>query len=92
MEKANSLKEQYSDVILFPYLENRMKVSAAWLIDECGWSGEKIGDAGTLKHLPLTIVNYGSATSEDILTLAEKIETAVLSKFDVVLEKEVVIV
>lgn len=92
MEKANSLKEQYSDVILFPYLENRMKVSAAWLIDECGWSGEKIGDAGTLKHLPLTIVNYGNATSEDILTLAQKIETAVLSKFDVILEKEVVIV
>lgn len=92
IEKANSLKNQYQDVMLFPYLEDSMKVSAAWLINGCGWSGKMVGDAGSLKHLPLTIVNYGNATSKDILTLAEKIEAAVLLKYDVVLEKEVVII
>lgn len=92
LEKSQKLKQDYPNVILFPYVEGYMKVSAAWLIDQCGLSGERIGDAATLKHLPLTIVNYGEATSNDILNLADKIEKRVLSKFDVVLEKEVVIV
>ncbi len=92
IEKADQLKKDYPDVVLFPYLEDKMKVSAGWLIDKCGWSGKRVGDAGTLKHLPLTIVNYGSATSEDIITLAVKIEDAVLSTFGVVIEKEVVVV
>ena len=91
-KKASELLQEYPDVILFPYLPGLEKVSAAWLIDKCGWSGRKVGDAGTLKHLPLTIVNYGNATSKDILNLADKVENAVLEKFDVVLEKEVVIV
>ena len=91
-EKAKELLQQYPDVILFPYLPGQEKVSAAWLIDRCGWSGRKVGDAGTLKHLPLTIVNYGNATSKDILELADKVEKAVLDKFDVVLEKEVVFI
>ena len=72
--------------------EDKMKVSAAWLIDKCGWSGKRIGGAGTLKHLPLTIVNYGNATSEDIITLAAKIEESVLLTFDVIIEKEVVLI
>lgn len=92
LEKANSLNKEYPDIILFPYLDDKMKVSAAWLIDGCGWSGKRHGDAGSLKHLPLTIVNYGSATSNDILTLAKNIEEAVFLKYDVVLEKEVVII
>ncbi|QWX83706.1 UDP-N-acetylmuramate dehydrogenase [Cellulophaga sp. HaHaR_3_176] len=92
IDKANQLKEAYPDVILFPYLEDKMKVSAAWLIDKCGWSGKRIGGAGTLKHLPLTIVNYGNATSEDIITLAAKIEESVLLTFDVIIEKEVVLI
>lgn len=92
LEKANNLKNEYPDVILFPYLVGEMKVSAAWLIHGCGWSGKTHGDAGSLEHLPLTIVNYGNATSYDILTLAKNIEEAVLLKYDIVLEKEVVIV
>lgn len=91
-EQANQIKSEYPSTILFPYRPGFQKISAAWLIDQCGWSGKKIGDAGTLKHLPLTIVNYGNATSEDILQLADKIETDVMSKFGVKLEKEVVVV
>ena len=91
-EQANQIKSEYPSTILFPYRPGFQKISAAWLIDQCGWSGQKIGDAGTLKHLPLTIVNYGNATSEDILQLADKIETDVMSKFGVKLEKEVVVV
>ena len=92
IEKANQLKRDYKDVVLFPYLDGKMKVSAGWLIDKCGWSGKRVGDAGTLEHLPLTIVNYGNATSEDILNLASKIENNVFSTFDVKIEKEVVVV
>ena len=92
IEKADQLKKEYPDVVLFPYLDDKMKVSAGWLIDKCGWSGRRVGDAGTLKHLPLTIVNYGNATSEDIMILATKIENDVFSTFGVKIEKEVVVV
>ena len=92
MDKANQLKRKYPDIVLFPYLEDKMKVSAGWLIDKCGWGGKRVGDAGTLQHLPLTIVNYGNATSEDIITLATKIEDEVFNMFDVKIEKEVVVV
>tara|TARA_R110002012_G_scaffold66614_1_gene174118 strand:- start:202270 stop:203394 length:1125 start_codon:yes stop_codon:yes gene_type:complete len=90
--RAIKLKEQYPDAILFPYTEGFVKVSAAWLIDKCGWSGRKVGDAGTLLHMPLTIVNYGKATSKDILELAKNVEHAVYTKFKIVLEKEVVVI
>lgn len=88
--KAESLKKKYPDIVLFPYTPGYIKVSAAWLIDKCGWSGKRIGGASTLKHLPLTIVNHGDATSEDIIALAKGIEMAVETKFGVVIEKEVV--
>jgi UDP-N-acetylmuramate dehydrogenase len=47
------------------------------------------GDAGVHPDQSLVLVNYGSATGQEILDLAEDIRMSVLEKFDVMLEIEV---
>lgn len=58
-------------------------------IEELGLKGYRIGDAQiSTKHAGF-IVNLGSATAKDVLTLAETIKKLVEEKFNVVLEPEV---
>ncbi|WP_103664889.1 UDP-N-acetylmuramate dehydrogenase [Gracilimonas amylolytica] len=90
-EEFGRLKNKHPDVPNYPDKKG-VKVPAAWLIDQCGWKGERIGDAGVHKKQALVLVNYGSATGAEIIELAEKIRRSVHNKFGVVLTPEVNIV
>lgn len=65
-----------------------IKISAAWLIDQCGWKGKQQGDAGVYKKHALVLVNYGDASGEDVWSLAENIITSVNKRFGIRLEAE----
>ena len=64
------------------------KLSAAWLIDACGWKGHRDGDAGVSADHALVLVNHGSATGAQLLALARDIAASVLQRFGVALEPE----
>jgi UDP-N-acetylmuramate dehydrogenase len=70
----------------------RVKVPAAWLIEEMGWAGKRIGNCGIWKTQPLNIVNYGNATPEEFLSVINMIREAVYDRYSIMLETEVVVV
>ena len=64
------------------------KLSAAWLIDQCGWKGFRDGDAGVAESHALVLVNHGHASGEQLLDLARRIAGSVHTRFDVAIEPE----
>jgi UDP-N-acetylmuramate dehydrogenase len=72
--------------------EERYKIPAGWLIEQCGYKGKRFGDAGVHKNQALVLVNYGAATGADILNLAHDIINNVHEKFEIKISPEVNII
>jgi UDP-N-acetylmuramate dehydrogenase len=66
----------------------RRKLSAAWLIEACGWRGHRDGDAGVSPRHALVLVNHGHATGAQLLSLAERIAESVRKRFGIELVPE----
>ena len=93
-EKANELLAQYPDMPNFPSLQGGdrgrlVKIPAAWLIEQCGWKGKRMGGAQVWPKQPLVIVNADHATPEDIISLAEAVSESVKEKFGIEIRPEV---
>lgn len=91
-QKYLELKTKFPDIAGFQISENEVKLSAALLIEKCGWKGFRLADAGVHKDQALVLVNYGRATGKEILALADRITDSVKSTFNVELTKEVNII
>jgi UDP-N-acetylmuramate dehydrogenase len=77
----------------FPAGPDKVKIPAAWLIEQAGFSrGFAIDKAGISTKHTLALVNRGGATASEILALAAEIRSAVEKKFNVVLHPEPVFV
>ena len=71
-------------------VDGRVKVPAAWMIEQCGFKGQRLGGAQVYPGQPLVIVNAsGSATPEEVLALENRILRAVAGKYGVTLHPEV---
>lgn len=88
-ENTNELLNEYPQMPHYKEQSGGFKIAAGWLIEQCGWKGQRVGDAGTYEKQALVIVNHGKATGEDIVRFAESVEKSVSEKFGINLQREV---
>jgi UDP-N-acetylmuramate dehydrogenase len=87
-----ALQQFHPNIVGYPSDNKNTKVAAGWLIDQCGWKGYREKDAGVHKNQALVLVNYGNATGEEIISLAQKIQFSVNDKFGIQIHPEVNII
>jgi UDP-N-acetylmuramate dehydrogenase len=80
---------QFPEIKFFEVSPTEVKVPAGWLIEQAGYKGFRKGDAGVHKNQALVLVNYGSATGQDILALSREVQQAVFDKYSIAIEAEV---
>ncbi len=89
--KADELKHDHPELPVFALEGDRAKISAAYLIEYCGFRGTRSGNAGVSERHALVLVNYGGAKGSELWRLAEQIRDTVESEFGIRLEPEPVI-
>jgi len=87
-QEGLSLQERNPELPCWPQGDDELKISAAWLIEQCGFKGNRYGDAGVSDQHALVLVNHGNASGREILALATTIQSAVHSNFGVTLQPE----
>ena len=68
--------------------DGRVKIPAAWLIEQTGWKGRALGPAAVYERQALVIVNTGGATGADIAAITQRIRSDVEQRFGICLEAE----
>ena len=92
--QADALHAEHESLPLFRgSSDDTRKLSAAWLIDRCGWKGYRDGDsadgdAGIAPSHALVLVNHGRATGMQLLDLARRVAASVQERFGVAIEPE----
>ncbi|PPI88965.1 UDP-N-acetylenolpyruvoylglucosamine reductase [Candidatus Pantoea edessiphila] len=88
-EKALLLLKCFPNMPYYPFINNQVKLAAAWLIEQCNLKGFCIGGSTIYHQQALVLINTGHATAKDILSLAKEIRIRVGKKFGIWLEPEV---
>lgn len=88
----NRIVAQNPDASVPHYIlpDNKVKIPAAWLIDQAGFKGRQIGGAGVWQNQPLVIANIsGNASAADVTALESEIIETIKSRFGIQLHPEV---
>ncbi|MEI7421454.1 MAG: UDP-N-acetylmuramate dehydrogenase [Prolixibacteraceae bacterium] len=91
-EVATALEELLPGIPVYQLSDGFVKIGAGFLIEKAGWKGFQAGKAAVHHRQALVLVNTGGATGKEILDLSEKIQQDVLTKFGVLLEREVQVI
>lgn len=83
------LQGEHPGIPHYPTANQQVKIPAGWLIEQCGWKGRVVGNAGVHAHQALVIINRGEASGEEIFSLAQQIISSVREKFSITLTPEV---
>lgn len=86
---AEKIQLEFPAMPKYDLPNGKIKIPAAWLIEQCGWKGKQIGNTGNHAKQALVIVNYGNATGNEIWQHALSVQKSVLGKFGILLEAEV---
>ncbi|KIH84523.1 UDP-N-acetylmuramate dehydrogenase [Pseudomonas batumici] len=86
--QAAELKQVHPGLVSYPQPDGQVKLAAGWLIEAAGWKGFREEDAGVHRLQSLVLVNYGTASGQQLLALARRIQADILQRFSVALEME----
>lgn len=90
--KRDVFEELKKDYPLMPFYvldDERVKIPAGWMIDQCGWKGKSLGPAAVHDKQALVLVNRGGATGADIIALSDAVRASVREKFGIDIHPEV---
>jgi len=88
---ADLLKKEYDKLPVYP-AGDEVKLSAAWMIEHCGWKGRSFGRAAVSEQHALVLVNKDNASGREILALSNAIGESVRGRFGVELQPEPLII
>lgn len=86
------IHQKFPEMKFYEVSETEVKVPAGWLIEQAGFKGKRYGDAGIHKNQALVLVNYGSATGQEILNVSKEIQDTIFRTFGIHIEAEVNII
>jgi UDP-N-acetylmuramate dehydrogenase len=89
---AQQIKEKYPDMTNYLAGENKTKLSAGWLIENCGLKGKDLGEMKIYENNALVLVNKGNANFADLEKAKDFVINEVKNKFGIILEPEPVFV
>ena len=90
-ERAQALLAAHPKLPSWPGTGGGVKISAAWLIETCGFKGVRDGDAAVSDKHSLVLINLGHASGAQVWALASRIREAVNARFGVLLEPEPIV-
>ena len=82
------LQSEHPGLISYPVDTQKMKLAAAWLIEQAGWKGVVQGNVAVHEAQALVLTNPGRGYGHEVLGLAQRIQDSVAAKFGVQLEAE----
>lgn len=87
-EQYETLLKAHPSLVAYPDALGKRKLAAGWLIDQCGFKGQRMGSVGVYENQALVLVNHGGGSAQDILGLAKCIQDKVRAEFGVSLQIE----
>jgi UDP-N-acetylmuramate dehydrogenase len=89
LAQYEQLQNKWPAIPHYPAGSGHVKIPAAWLIEQSGWKGRRMGAVGCHATQPLVLVNYGGATRSELWQHALRVKASVYDQFGVTLEPEV---
>jgi UDP-N-acetylmuramate dehydrogenase len=86
------LKKEFATIPGYTEENNKTKVPAGWLIEQCGWKGKRFDNIGVHPLQALVLVHYGGDEGKKLWQLAMDIQSSVKEKFNITLQPEVNII
>jgi UDP-N-acetylmuramate dehydrogenase len=89
-EKLQQLEQQYGPVPNWPAGDGRVKIPAAWLLEQAGFKDMHDAETGmaTWPTQPLVLVNEHASSTAQLLQFRQKILDTIQQKFGISLEQE----
>ena len=92
-ETFAALLRNHGELPHYDLPDGNVKIPAGWLVEQCGWKGRTVGNAGVYPKQALVLTNAtGKASPKEIITLKDLIIKSVSDRFGITLVPEVEII